>query len=58
MTQEHINIEAVISCLELDLEFYTIKFDCAEKGTRDYYYYMGLKKGISNSLSTIKNYLP
>ena len=58
MTQETINIEAVIACMELDLEFYTIKMDAAEQGTRDAYYYMGIVKGLTNALSTIKNYLP
>jgi hypothetical protein len=57
MTKEHINIESVITCLECDLEFYTMKFDYAVS-TQDRYYYMGLKKGIENALSTIKNHLP
>ena len=57
MTQEKINIEAVIASLESDLEYYTIKFDYA-KGTQDRYYYMGLKKGIENALSTIKTQMP
>ncbi len=57
MTQEHINIESVIACLESDLEYYTIKFDYAV-GTQDFYYYMGLKKGIENALSTIKTQMP
>jgi len=57
MTQEHINIESVIACLESDLEYYTIKFDHAY-GTKDRYYYMGLKKGLENALSTIKSQLP
>jgi hypothetical protein len=58
MTQKRINIEAVIACMESNLEYYTIKFDCSKKGTQDYYYYMGIKKGLENALSTIKNYLP
>jgi len=58
MAQETINIEQVIACIELDLEFYTIKMDSAEQGTRDVYYYMGIVKGLRNALSTIKNYLP
>jgi len=57
MAQETINIEQVIACLEVDLEYYTMKFDCAIT-TQDRYYYMGLKKGLENALSTIKNYLP
>jgi hypothetical protein len=57
MTQEHINIESVIACLESDLEYYTLKFDYAV-GTQDRYYYMGLKKGIENALSTIKTQMP
>jgi hypothetical protein len=57
MTQETINIEAVIACIESDLEYYTIRFDYA-KGTQDRYYYMGLKKGLENALATIKSQLP
>ena len=57
MTQKHINIESVIACLESDLEYYTLKFDYAV-GTQDRYYYMGLKKGIENALSTIKTQMP
>jgi hypothetical protein len=57
MTQEHINIEQVIACLESDLEYYTLKFDYAV-GTKDRYYYMGLKKGIENALQTIKSQMP
>ena len=57
MTQETINIKSVIACLESDLEYYTIKFDNAQS-TQDIYYYMGLKKGIENALSTIKSHMP
>jgi len=57
MTQETINIEQVIACLEVDIEYYTMKFDYAVS-TQDRYYYMGLKKGLENALSTIKSQLP
>ena len=57
MTQENINIEQVIACLESDLEFYKIKFDYA-KGTQDRYYFMGLIKGLNIALSTIKSQMP
>jgi hypothetical protein len=57
MTQETINIESVIACLEADLEYYTLKFDYAV-GTQDRYYYMGVKKGLENALQTIKSQLP
>jgi len=57
MTKETINIEQVIACLESDLEYYTLKYDYAV-GTQDRYYYMGLKKGLENALSTIKCQMP
>ena len=57
MTQEHINIEQVIACLESDLEYYTIRFDYA-KGTQDRYYFMGVIKGLNIALSTIKSQMP
>ena len=57
MTQETINIEQVIACIESDLEYYTMKFDHA-KGTQDRYYFMGVIKGLENALSTIKSQLP
>jgi len=57
MTQEHINIEQVIACLESALEYYTIKFDYAI-GTQDRYYFMGVIKGLNIALQTIKSQLP
>ena len=57
MTQEHINIEQVIACLEAELEYYTLKFDYAV-GTQDRYYFMGVKKGLENALQTIKSQMP
>jgi len=57
MTQEKINIESIIACLEADLEYYTMRFDYAVS-TQDRYYYMGLKKGMENALSTIKSQMP
>jgi len=57
MTQEHINIEQVIACIESDLEYYTMLFDYA-KGTQDRYYFMGVIKGLNIALSTIKSQMP
>jgi len=58
MTQEHINIQQTIEIIEADLEYYTIKFDNAEHGSQDRFYYMGIMKGLEITLSTIKSQLP
>lgn len=57
MSENAINIEQVIACLESELEYVFLKYDYAV-GQQDTYYYMGLKKGIEVALSTIKSQMP